>query len=267
MMTTGAAMENVGMTQSWIQEQVALAQEYGEPAFYSAIQAGRAPKVLIQRWKHLNSVLGAETVDTYLAAAVPGVIGFLVGCIGLGWAANATVGLYSWLIGAACGLGLGAVVSYARFIRMVYQETYIETVAYEYHSVIAESSDASDASVAFLPRLAFYLRPEALEGNRGETGFRDRGARISLRLGFGQSVGDLRCEADYYALSDDPSALIPAPSIEFYSLSTLVRKCGRFFRDFAVPTLKPDLQKTINTLFPHIILAGGMLSAVLILAM
>lgn len=256
-------------TQAWLEEQVEQARNYGEPHLYTRLQAARAPRALVRRWKHLNHVLGAETADTYVASAAPGAVVFLALLIGLGWLGQSTIGAWGWAIGLAVGLCVGFAVGYSRFIRLVYQETYIEVDANEYQSSISANSDTTDIAVAFLPRLAFLLEPDALEGNRGQTGFRDKGARIAKRLSFGQSVTDLRSDADYYALANDPSALIPAPSIEFYSINTLVRKCGRYMRLFAVSNAQSQRERMLNSLiksiWPHLALLGGMAGAVLII--
>ena len=156
------------VTQQWVDQQVDAAKNDNEPGLYSRTQAARQPRALYLRWKRLNSVMGAETSDTWMAAIGWGLAVAVPVLVLLAWAAWGRVG---WQGALAFGVLLGAVAggltAYTKWIRMVYQETYIEDITAEYHSVLSETSEITDVVVCLLQRLPFYHRPELLEETRG----------------------------------------------------------------------------------------------------
>ena len=127
------------VTQQWVDQQVDAAKNDNEPGLYSRTQAARQPRALYLRWKRLNSVMGAETSDTWMAAIGWGLAVAVPVLVLLAWAAWGRVG---WQGALAFGILLGAVAggltAYAKWIRMVYQETYIEDITAEYHSVLSD---------------------------------------------------------------------------------------------------------------------------------
>ena len=115
--------------------------------------------------------------------------------------------------------------------------------------------------VAFLPRLGFILRPDAIEGNRGETGFRDKDARIRLRTVFGQSYHDLRKASDFYDLPTDDNWLEQAANMERYSIETMVRSAGHLYRRFGVPLDPDDIASRLSGIWHWILLLASFVLA------
>ena len=256
-----------GVTQQWVDEQVAEAKADNEPGLYSRVQASRHPRMLYRRWKRLNAVLGAETGDTWLSAICWGVgVGFplwvLLAWLGwdrVGWPGALGGGL---LVGAVGG----ALTGFSKWIRAVWEETYIESVTSEYHSVLSVDSDVTDAVVAFLQRLPFYHRPDVFEGTGGQTGFKDKKAIVRLKTEFGQSVLDMRDSTDYYDLPGDASELVATTAIIRFALIKLVREAGTLYRRFSVPPPKAHWSKQLSTVWPWLTAGSFFLGAVLVSA-
>ena len=163
-----------------------------------------------------------------------------------------------FFVGGAVGIPLGLVVGYSRFVTMVFRETYIEVIVDEYRSAVRASREAVDVVVAFLPRLGYILRPDVFEGNRGETGFRDKGARIRLRTNFGQSMHDLRQAGDFYDLPANENCLAQAANMERYSIETLVRSAGTLYRLYGVPRPAEDAMSKLSGAWHWILLVVAM---------
>ena len=253
------------ISQQWVDEQVATAKTDNEPGLWSRRQAGRHPRALYRRWKRLNAVLGGETADTWMAAGAWGLAVAIVVCVALAWGGWNKVGWETALVGGfLAGAAIGGLVGYNKWIRMVWDETYIESVTSEYHSVLSSGSDVTDAVVAFLQRLPFYHRPDVFEGVGGQTGFKDKKAIIRLKTEFGQSVTDLRDSSDYYDLPGDPSELVATTAIIRFALIKLVREAGALYRQFSVPPPKPSWSKQMSTVWPWIITGLFVLASVLV---
>ena len=252
------------VTQQWVDQQVDAAKNDNEPGLYSRTQAARQPRALYLRWKRLNSVMGAETSDTWMAAIGWGLAVAVPVLVLLAWAAWGRVG---WQGALAFGILLGAVAggltAYAKWIRMVYQETYIEDITAEYHSVLSETSEITDVVVCLLQRLPFYHRPELLEGNAGQTGFKDKKAVVRTKTRFAESVLDMRDSTDYHDLPGDASDLIATPGINRFAGIKLVRECGALFKLFAVPPPKPHWSEQMRSVWPWAITGGFILGAIL----
>ena len=75
------------VTQQWVDQQVDAAKNDNEPGLYSRTQAARQPRALYLRWKRLNSVMGAETSDTWMAAIGWGLAVAVPVLVLLAWAA------------------------------------------------------------------------------------------------------------------------------------------------------------------------------------
>ena len=259
---------NAAVSQDWIEKAVSDCQNDPDPGIWNVRQA-KMPgnvKLLLRRWKELNAVTGAPMLDTWLVAlgiglAVALVVGGVLGYLGQDAMAGAAI-----LVGVGLGLPIGAVVAYNRFITMVYRETYIEVIVNEHQSPISNNHEAEDTVVAFLPRLGFILRPDAIEGNRGKTGFRDKDARIRLRTVFGQSYHDLRKASDFYDLPTDDNWLEQAANMERYSIETMVRSAGHLYRRFGVPLDPDDVASTLSGIWHWILLLSSFVLALFLVA-
>ena len=253
--------------QAWLENEVRRAQADEERGIWSVREAmsWRNAKLLHRRWKDLNRVTGTPTEDTWCIAIAIGVAIAIAITIAIGWAGYGSLGYKSWPAGFLTGTLIGIPVAYQRFIAMVYRETYIEVIVNEFHSALSATSEAVDTVIAFLPRLGFYLRPDAIEGNRGETGFRDAKARIRLKTRFGQSVMDLRYARDYWDLPIDDHHLEQAHSMLLYSLIKLVRSAGQLYKSYGVPLPeKPGIER-LSGIWHWIILLCGMVLTLLII--
>ena len=259
------ASQAKAVTQQWVDEQVTAAKADNEPGLYSRFQASKHPRALYRRWKRLNAVLGAETGDTWMAAASWGLLVAVPLWILLAWGGWDRVGWGAALgVGFVLGAGIGGFVAFNKWIRMAFEETYIESVTSEYHSVLSSDSEVTDATVAFLQRLPFYHRPDVFEGVGGQTGFKDKKAIVRLKTEFGQSVLDMRDAVDYYELPGDPSELVATTAIIRFALIKLVREAGVLYRQFSVPPPKPHWSKQMTTVWPWVITGCFVLGAVLV---
>ena len=246
--------------QEWIEEEVRKCHTDQEQGLWNVRQA-RSPaniRILLRRWQHLNLVIGAPTSDTWLIAALIGVGVAVAVMVALGAASYSRLSLSGFFVGGAVGIPLGLVVGYSRFVTMVFRETYIEVIVDEYRSAVRASREAVDVVVAFLPRLGYILRPDVFEGNRGETGFRDKGARIRLRTNFGQSMHDLRQASDFYDLPANENCLAQAANMERYSIETLVRSAGTLYRLYGVPRPAEDAMSKLSGAWHWILLVVAM---------
>ena len=256
------------VTQDWIEAAVHKCQNDPDPGIWNARQA-KVPanlKILLRRWKELNAVSGAPMMDTWVAA-----LGILAGitavvAVVLGYLGYERMGAEAYLIAAGVGALIGAVVAYNRFVTMVYRETYIEVIVNEHQTAMGGNQEAEDTVVAFLPRLGYILRPDAIEGNQGETGFRDKDARIRLRTVFGQSYHDLRKASDYYDLPTDENWLEQAANMERYSIETMVRSAGHLYRLFGVPLDPDDLKSKLSGIWHWILLLASFAFALFLVA-
>lgn len=250
-----------------IEAAVAACHEDPDPGLWTRRQAGARMsniRLLVRRWKDLNAVSGTETMDTWVGAGLWG-LGVALAIIVVGGMIGASkIGAMAFVYGALPGLLLGLAVSYARFVAMVWSETYIEVMVDEHFSDLGEEAEATDSVVAFLPRLGFWLRPDIIDGNRGQTGLRDRRARIRMRAPFGTSIHDFRRAADFWALPPNSYSLEPAPNMTLYSLIMLVRQAARLYREKGVPASDPPGDRLLHGPWPFIIFIAGLIGAVLI---
>ncbi len=255
------------ITQDWIDQAVDACHNDPDPGIWNVRQAKlpRNVRILLRRWKELNQVTGSPIIDTWIAAlliglAVAGVIGG-----GLAYVGYERLGDTAIMVGAGVGAVIGFVVAYNRFVTMVYRETYIEVIVNEHQSAITSAHDAEDTVVAYLPRLGFILRPDAIEGNRGETGFRDKDARIRLRTVFGQSYHDLRKASDFYNLPTDENWLEQAANMERYSIETMVRSAGHLYRLYGVPRSPDDVASRLSGIWHWILLLAAFVLALFLI--
>ena len=259
-MTTLAIIPAPPPAQQWIEEEVEKCHQDPDPGLWNVRQC-RSPaniRFLLRRWHHLNLVIGAPTSDTWLMAALIGALVAVAVMVALGAASYSRLSLSGFAVGAAVGIPLGMVVGYSRFVTMVFRETYIEVIVDEYQSALRATHEAVDVVVAFLPRLGFILRPDVFEGNRGETGFRDRSARIRLRTNFGMSIHDLRVAGDFYDLPVNENTLSQAANMERYSIETLVRSAGTLYRLYGVPRPSEDTMSKLSGVWHWILLVVAM---------
>lgn len=262
--------------QVWIEQAVEKCHNDPDPGIWNIRQA-RLPKnlrTLHRRWRELNEVIGAPVADTWMLAAAIGGGVCLAVIIAVAIGAQDTFGtpekpnpIRAGLVGAMPGLLIGFLVSYFRWTKMVFQETYIEVIVSEYQSSIHLSgSDSEDTVVASLPRLGFVLRPDCIEGNRGQTGFRDKDARIRLRTNFGQSYHDLRRAKDFFDLPTDDNWLAQAPAMERYSMETLVRMAGTLYRLYGVPRAADTGFGKLSGIWHWLVFIAALVFAVFMLA-
>ena len=263
-MTTAPALAQ----QTWIEEEVRKCHEDTEMGLWSSRQSKQSGsvRILIRRWKHLNEVLGTPTADTYLAAGSIGGVVALAIMVALGAAAYSRLGVGGFGVGAGAGLVVGLLIAYNQFITMIFRETYIEVIVNEYQSAFQATHEALDVVIAFLPRLGFILRPEVFEGNRGETGFRDKHARIRLRTNFGFSIHDLRTAKDFYGLPADEESLDQGANMERYSIETLVRASGHLYRLYGVPKAAEDNISKLAGIWHWLLLIAAFVTAVILVA-
>lgn len=271
-MTTLAAH----VQQAWIDEAVEKSHNDPDRGIWNIRQA-RMPaniRILHRRWRDLNEVIGAPVADTWMLSAAWGagvcaaiIIAVVIGLQDEMGTAERPNPIQAGLVGLFPGMIIGFVVSYFRWTTMVFRETYIEVIVSAYQSVIHFSgSDSDDTVVAWLPRLGFVLRPDCIEGNRGETGFRDRNARIRLRTNFGQSYHDLRTAKDFFDLPTDDNWLAQAPAMERYSMETLVRMCGTLYRLYGVPRAAETNLSKLSGIWHWLVFIAALVFAVFMLA-
>ena len=261
-------MTTAQVAQDWINQAVEACQNDPERGIWNVREAKKFSnvKLLLRRWKALNAVTGASMVDTWGVAMAIGLAIAAVLTGALGYLGQERLGEIAIMAGFGFGAPVGLLVGYNRFITMVYRETYIEVIVNEHQTAISHQHESEDTVVAFLPRLGYILRPDAIEGNQGATGFRDKDARIRLQTVFGQSYHDLRSASDFYNLPTDENWLEQAANMERYSIETMVRSAGHLYRRYGVPLDPDDLKSKFSGIWHWILLLAAFALAFFLVA-
>ena len=247
-------------SEEWINAQIIAAQDYGDPELYTLRQAMRKPWALLRRWRHVNAVNNWDTLDAYAtgagwgigAAAAAGLlVGALIAQFGGGEDMDAAI-----IIGTVVGLPVFVAVGYQKLIRIMWEETYLETVTSQYRWSNRRPRTIR-ILLCFAPKLGYAHRPEVLQGLMGRNGFRDKNVKAHLRLEFGQRVQNMRHLPDLFGLPADWAPQPLSHNVLRYSYQRLVDEAGLYYRRFLVPLSQLSQGKGTNAAWPFVIAALG----------
>ena len=114
---------------------------------------------------------------------------------------------------------------YLRLTRIMWEETYMDSVTSQYRWSIRRPRTIR-LVLCFLPKLGFAHRPEVMQGLNGRNGFRDRNVRAHLRLDFGRKVQSMRHLPDFFLLPADWTPQPLAYNVLRYSYQRLGGRGG-----------------------------------------
>ena len=121
-----------------------------------------------------------------------------------------------------------------RMIAGAYREAFFKVYVVE-RLDFTDASQATAIQTVWLPRLAFYYRPEIWRGNDGRSGYLDPNAVGVLMLPEGTRIGDIMDVDDYWDLPRDPHVLDDNGAVATRQWSRDLQKNGAKFDALGLP--------------------------------
>ena len=229
----------------WLQEQVAEARADHDVNLLQPRQAYfHMQEVLRHRRRFVNAVGG-------LSGAALNVRVFIFMLLGAGGVAAAmwVNPLTPWWADIAVTLSLGISIWTERMISGAYREGFFKVYVVERRD-FTDPSQATAIQTVWLPRLAFYYRPEIWRGSDGRSGYLDPHAVGILMVPEGMRIGDLMGVDDYWELPRDECVLDDTGAVAMRAWARDLQQNGAKYAALGLPE-----KRSLDDLWPWI--AGG----------
>ena len=248
----------------WIE--AAILDAKTRPGVYTSRQAQgwAAGKAVRADWKRLNQVLGTSTGDNTaawwggslgLGAIIAGLLPAAFGAPAVWYAAS-----YSLI------MPIAAFVGYNRWMHAIYQETYLPA-SVRLRQRPYRRDQEMDVIVVWVRRLGLARRPELLEGNQGQSGFRSKRAWVKMQAPVGLGLADFLHGSDFYDMSPDDSCIAPDVATSCYALDVIARRGGAAHAAAIDPPAQRDWVREVRRWLPWLLPLAVMGLGVVILVM